>query len=71
MMTEDQKYEIAVLADDYAAKKLRFECLGMANVYGLTGEEATKRSIEYHIAEAEKLEAWGKLEAAKLRLVTP
>lgn len=65
-MTEDQKYEIAVLAEDYRNKKLRFDCLSALNVYRLSAEEATRRSIEYHIADAEKLEAWARLEAAKL-----
>lgn len=64
-MTEDQKYEIAVLAEDYANKRLRFDCLAMANAHGLTAEEAMKRSIEYHLAEAEKWEAWDRLQAAK------
>lgn len=68
-MTEDQKYEIAVLADDYENKRLRLECLGMANVFGISGDEAKRRSIEYHIAEAEKLEAWARLERAKRALM--
>lgn len=37
-MTEDKKYEIAVLAEDYANKRLRFECLAMANAHGKTAE---------------------------------
>lgn len=64
-MTEDKKYEIAVLAEDYANKRLRFECLAMANAHGKTAEEAMKQTIQYHIAEAEKLEAWARLQVAK------
>jgi hypothetical protein len=69
-MTEDQKYEIAVLAEDYQSKKLRHECLGMRNAHGLSAEEATRRSIEYHISEAEKLEAWANLERAKVAVMS-
>jgi hypothetical protein len=64
-MTEDQKYEIAVLAEDYANKRLRFDCLAMANAHGKTAEEAMEQSIQYHMAEAEKWEAWARLQAAK------
>lgn len=68
-MTEDQKYEIAVLAEDYEAKRLRHECLGYVNTAGKTAEALEKLNIDYHIADAEKLEAWGRLEAAKAKLV--
>lgn len=68
-MTEDQKYEIAILAEDYSNKKLRYDCLAMANAHGKTAEEEMRESINFHIAHAEKLEAWGKLEAAKLRIM--
>lgn len=64
-MTEDQKYELATLVDDYNAKKLRYESLGMLNTYGLTPEERTKQSIEYHMADAEFRQAWAALERAK------
>ena len=68
-MTENDKYEIAVLAQDYADKKLRYDCLAMANAHGKTAEESMKQSINFHIADAEKLEAWGKLQAAKSRIM--
>jgi hypothetical protein len=64
-MTEDQKYEIAVLAEDYNNKRAYFDCLAMANVYGKTPEEALKLTINYHIAETEKMEALARLELAK------
>jgi hypothetical protein len=63
-MDESKKYEIAVLSEDYENKRLRFECLGMLNIYGKTPEQLVKQSIEYHIAEAEKIEAWQKLRSA-------
>jgi len=69
-MTEDEKYEIAVLAEDYEAKRLRHENLGYVNTMGKTDEELTKLNLDYHIADAEKREARGKLEAAKQRLVS-
>lgn len=65
-MTEDQKYEIAVLAEDYANKKLRYDCLAMTNAHGKTAEESMKQSINFHLAEAEKWEAWARLQAAKM-----
>lgn len=64
-MDENQKYEIAVLAEDYANKRLRFDCLAMANAHGKTAEEAMNQTIQYHLAEAEKWEAWKRLQAAK------
>lgn len=70
-MTEDQKYEIAILADDYAAKKLAFECLGMRNTIGLTPSEAAELDIQYHLADAERIEALGRLESAKRKLAQP
>jgi hypothetical protein len=68
-MTEDQKYEIALLAEDYEAKRLRHENLGYVNTSGKTAEELEKLNIDYHIADAEKLEAWGRLTAAKAKLM--
>jgi hypothetical protein len=60
------KYEIAVLAEDYQAKSLRFRSMQMMN----TAAEPTLRrqqAIDYHVAEAEMLEAWKLLERAKMR----
>lgn len=69
-MTEDQKYEIAVLADDYANKKLHYDNLGMANAHGKTAEESAQQNINYHIAHAEMQEAYVRLERAKMAIAT-
>jgi hypothetical protein len=59
------KYEVAVLAEDYARKRLAFECCQVRNIAGLTPEERIESSVAYHVAEAEMLEAYSKLNAAK------
>ena len=59
------KYEIAVLAEDYEAKRGAFEMHRMRNVYGLAPDEKTKATVAYHIAEAEMMEAFKALERAK------
>ena len=64
-MTEDQKYEIAVLAEDHETKRQYWECLGMQNAYGKSAEEQVKISIKYEIAETEMRQAWMRLVAAK------
>jgi hypothetical protein len=68
-MTENEKYEIAVLAEDYANKKLYYDCLAMRNAYGKTHEESIKQTIDFNLAEAEKWEAWRRLERAKANTV--
>ena len=61
------KYEIAVLAEDYERKRIRFEALGMCNVAGLKLEERIASAVEYHVAEAETMEAFRLLEQAKVK----
>jgi hypothetical protein len=60
------KYEIAVLAEDYEVKSQRFRMLQMMNT-ATNWEERKKQAIEYHVAEAEMLEAWKLLERAKMK----
>ena len=64
-MTEDQKYEIAVLAEDYENKRLRWENLGYLNVNGKTAEQRIQMSIDYQIAETEMRQAESRLHVAK------
>lgn len=64
--TKMDKYEIAVLAEDYEAKQRYFRMLQMMNTR-TDPEERRKQSIEYHVAEAEMLEAWKLLERAKMK----
>lgn len=65
-MTEDQKYEIAILAEDYQQKRQIFEYHKVLNIMGKTADELLKMSLAYHTAEAEMLEAQGRLDRAKL-----
>lgn len=67
-MTEDEKYELAVLAEDYETKRLRFENLGYLNISGKTADERSKMAQDYHIADAESQEALHRLIAAKRRI---
>lgn len=60
------KYEVAVLAEDYEAKSQYFRCLQMMNT-ATDPEKRRQQTIDYHVAEAEMLEAWKKLERAKMR----
>lgn len=59
------KYEVAVLAEDYERKRMAFEMHQRANVANLTPDERVKASIEYHIAEAELIDAMVALNKAK------
>jgi hypothetical protein len=60
------KYEVAVLAEDYDAKSQRFRYMQMSNT--ATDPEARRQqTIDYHVAEAEMLEAWKALERAKMK----
>ena len=60
------KYEVAVLAEDYQQKREAFHHHQVRNT-PTDPEEARKASISYHVAEAEMLEAWRRLERAKHR----
>ena len=64
-MTEGQRYEIAVLAEDYERKRAAFEMHRMANSSGLTPEERVEQCVAYHIAETELTEAYIALQTAK------
>ena len=63
-MTEDQRYEIAVLAEDAHQKRERFQWLGMMNTPPAGTPEAAQSRVEYEIARAEMLEAEAKLNRA-------
>jgi hypothetical protein len=66
-MTDEQRSEIERLAKEAFEKGERFKCMGMAAMprdYDLR----MKRAIEYAMAEAEAIEAQGKLAAAMLKL---
>lgn len=67
-MTNEDRYEITVLAEEYETKKMRFEMLGLLNAHGKTPDERIKMSIEYHLAQTEMNEAWHKLNDAKYRV---
>jgi len=60
------RYEIAVLAEDYEAKRLVWQAHTLCNT-PTDPDERRKASIAYHVAEAEMIEAWKRLELAKLK----
>jgi hypothetical protein len=61
------KYQLAVLADDYETKRLIFEAHSLANTPS-DPDERRKGMISYHIAEAEMIEAATRLWQAKYGL---
>ena len=67
-MTEDEKYEIAVLAEDLESKRAAFHMHQMLNTSGKTGEELTDMGIAYHIAHSELIEAEARMKRAKVRI---
>lgn len=60
------RYEIAVLAEDNETKRMIWQAHSIANT-PTDPEERRKSMIAYHLAEAEMLQAWKKLEQAKMR----
>jgi hypothetical protein len=59
-------YEIATLADDYHTKRLRRDGLAIMNVPS-DPEKRRALALAFHVADAECIEAWMRLEAAKFR----
>lgn len=59
-------YEVAVLAEDYRIKRERWEALRLVNIANRTDEERAKLNAEYHVAEAEAIQAYRALERAKV-----
>jgi hypothetical protein len=66
-MTDEQRAEIERLSKDAFQKRERFEALGIAATSD-DYETRMKQAIEYAVAEAEAIEAQGKLAAAMLKL---
>ena len=60
------KYEVAKLADNFDAKQQRFRMLQMMNIAS-DPDKRRQQTIEYHVAEAEMIEAFKLLERAKLK----
>jgi hypothetical protein len=63
-MTEDQKYEIAVLAEDAVNKRLAFESHQLANM-ATDPQKQIQQGIAYRIAQTEWLEAEAMLRRAQ------
>jgi hypothetical protein len=59
-------YEIATLADDYHTKRQYRDALAIMNTPA-DPQKAREASIAFHVADAECVQAWQRLEAAKLR----
>jgi hypothetical protein len=62
------KYEIAVLAEDYEAKREIWRAHAIANT-PKDAEARRKSMIAFHVAEAEMLETGQRLERAKLGIL--
>lgn len=59
------KYEVAVLAEDYEMKRMVWQAHAMMNM-PVDPEKRRASAVAYHVAEAEMFEAWRRLEGAKL-----
>lgn len=68
-MTSEQKYQIAILAEDFTQKEATFQCVAATNTSGKTADEILKQTIAYHIADGERVEARMRLEMFKANLV--
>ena len=66
-MTEDEKYEIAVLSDNVAEKRMFFEQQAMMNTPTDLAEQQ-KAMIAFSLAQTEYLEAIAELHRAQLRI---
>jgi hypothetical protein len=69
-MTEGDKYEIAVLAEDEAKARQVYEAAGMRNSYGLPPAEVAERQIEYMRDQARWWDARLALTKAQARIAT-
>jgi hypothetical protein len=67
-MTEDERYEIAVLTEAYNTARQRAEYCGMINANQPTEELRLKVAIEYQIAQTERMKAWADLDRARCRI---
>lgn len=63
-MNDTKRKIIEDLAADYEKKRGFFEALGYRNVYGVSAEERVLMAKEYAVAEAEMVEAHGRLRGA-------
>jgi hypothetical protein len=61
------KYEIAVLAEDYETKRMIWQAHAIMNT-PTDPDQRIASAIAYHLAEAEMISAWQRLEQAKFRL---
>jgi hypothetical protein len=66
-MTDEQRAEIERLSKDAFQKRERFEALGIAATSD-DYETRMKQAVEYSMAEAEAVEAQGRLAYAMLQL---
>lgn len=53
------------LARHYATKRQIFEMHQLRNTAGKTAEQLREQTVAYHLAEAEMLDAYARLQAAK------
>lgn len=68
-MTEDDRYQIAVLAEAAHLARQRYECHQMMNVHG-DPEKARAQAIAYAIAKTEFMQAEHELRTAQSAIAT-
>lgn len=66
-MTDEERYEIATLAEAEETARMRWEQLKMRN-QATDPERRIAQATEYHIAETELWQASARLSAAKNRI---
>lgn len=70
-MTEDERYEIATLADALAEAQQRYKGLAETNQPS-DPDKAREQTIAYYLAQSEMIEARNRLTSAQARLgMTP
>lgn len=67
-MTDEQRDEIADLAEKAYFAEERYRALGMRNIAPLTPDERRKSAVEYALAHAEMVEALAARDAAIIAL---
>lgn len=66
-MTDDERYEITVLAEALETARSRYECMKLSNT-PTDPDERVRSSIAYHLAQTEYLEAQATLFKVQQRI---
>lgn len=68
-MTDEERYEIAVLAEALETARHRYEMMGISNT-PTDPDERVRSAIAYSLASTEYLEAYGALTRAQHRIAS-